>query len=86
MALLGGFIDSRTLAGINAGSSASFAHGLPAAPDMVHLVESTTAATNVSAVKLVAIKDATNVSVYNHGEGASQALECVSVRFHSIVR
>ena len=87
MGLLGTFIDQRTLAGIAAEGSASFAHGLPAAPDIVFMEEVTTsAATNVSAIKLVAIRDATNVSLYNHGQGASQALRITSVRFHSIAR
>lgn len=86
MALLGSFIDQRTLAGIAAAGSASFAHGLPAQPDMVKVEESTTAATNVSGIKLVARRDATNCSIYNHGEGTSQALIVTSIVFHSIVR
>ena len=86
MALLGTFIDQRTIAAILAAGSASFAHGLPAAPDTCIAEEVTTAGSNVSAIKLVCIKDATNVSVYNHGEGASQALRITSILFHSITR
>ena len=86
MALLGTFIDQRTAAAITAAGSASFAHGLPAAPDMVFIEEVTSAASNVSAIKLLAVRDATNVSVYNHGEGASQAVKITSILFHSIQR
>lgn len=86
MALLGTFIDKTTMASIAAGGSASYAHALPAAPDVVIVQEKTTAATNVSAVKLVGIADATNVTVYNHGEGASQALNVIPIVFHAIVR
>jgi hypothetical protein len=86
MALLGSYIDTRTIAGIAAGGSSSYAHGLPAAPDIVVVGENTTAATNVSAIKLVTAADATNVSVYNHGEGASQALKCIAIMAHSIIR
>ena len=86
MALLGAFIDSRTNAALTSGASSSFAHGLPAAPDMVYMMEVTTAGTNVSAVKLCAVYDATNVSIFNHGEGASQALRVVSLLFHSTIR
>ena len=86
MALLGAFVDQRTIAAITAAGSASFAHGLPAAPDVSFMQEVTTAASNVSAIKLVTIADATNMSVFNHGEGASQALRVTSMVLHSIIR
>ena len=35
MALLGSYIDSRTIASFASNASASFAHGLPAAPDFL---------------------------------------------------
>ena len=86
MSLLGSFIDSRTIAAINAAASTSFAHGLPAAPDLVIVNETVSAATNVSALKLFGVGDATNVSVYNHGEGNSQVLKVVSMVAHSVIR
>jgi hypothetical protein len=87
MALLGSFIDKRTLASVaKNGGTGTFAHGLPATPDYMFLQENTTAASNVSAIKLVPKADATNVTIYNHGEGDSQALNILSVVFHAIVR
>ncbi len=85
MALLGAFVDSRTHAAVDAGSSASYAHGLPAAPDLVYIHENaTTDSTN--SVKLCWSADATNVSVSNHGEIITATLQAVAVVFHSLVR
>jgi hypothetical protein len=86
MALLGRFIDKRTLALVAAAGSGTFAHGLPATPDWIEIQENTTAATNASATKFVGKADATNVTVYNHGEGDSQVLNVLSMVFHSLVR
>ncbi len=85
MALLGTFIDSRTLAAIAAAGSASYAHGLTAAPDMVQVQENTTT-NSTTAIKLAVKYDATNVSIYNHGEGASATLKAIAICFHSLVR
>ena len=86
MALLGAYVDTRTIAAIAAAGSSSFAHGLPATPDLILVQENTTAASNVSAIKPYAIADATNVSVFNHGEGTTQALKVTSMVIHSIQR
>lgn len=85
MALLGTFIDSRTNAVIAAAGSTSFAHGLPAAPDIVYVHENATTNSTTS-VKLAVKSDATNVSIYNHGEGQTSTLRCVSIVFHSVAR
>jgi hypothetical protein len=85
MALLGAFVDSRTNAVIAAAGSTSFAHGLPAAPDIVYVHENATTNSTTS-VKLGIKSDATNVSIYNHGEGQTATLRCVSVVFHSLAR
>lgn len=85
MALLGSFVDSRTIAAIAAAGSASYAHGLPAAPDLV-VVHETSTSNTTSGDKLAWKSDATNVSVYNHGKMASEELRCVAIYFHSMCR
>ena len=86
MALLGSFIDVRTIAAIAANGSASFAHGLPASPDFVWAVGSVTTASAVSAYMINALFDATHVTLQNSGEGPSAALRVISVVAHSIIR
>lgn len=85
MALLGSYIDSRTLAALTTGQSRSYAHGLPAAPDLVVIHENTTTNSTTN-IKLVPVSDATNVTVWNHGQGTSATLNAVAIYFHSIVR
>lgn len=85
MALLGTFIDVRTNAVIAAAGSTSFAHGLPAAPSLVYVHENTTTNSTTS-IKLVAVADATNVTISNHGEGQTATLACASIYFQSLVR
>lgn len=85
MALLGTFIDSRTLAGLTTADTATYAHGLPAAPDCVIIQENTTT-NNTSNLKFAIQSDATNVSVWNYGEGTSADLRAVAIVFHSILR
>lgn len=85
MALLGTFVDSRTLAAIAAAGSSSYAHGLPANPDLVVVHENTTTNTT-SHIKLAVKHDATNVSIYNHGKNNSATLNAVAIYFHSAVR
>ncbi|MFH1398961.1 MAG: hypothetical protein ABIG95_02525 [Candidatus Woesearchaeota archaeon] len=86
MALLGAFIDERTLVSVTSNSSASFAHGLPASPDWVHIRETTSSASSVSAVEITPLWDATNVSLYNAGERNSTVVEVQSVVYHSLIR
>jgi hypothetical protein len=85
MALLSTYIDSRTNAVIAAAGSTSFAHGLPAAPDLVVVHENATT-DSTTEIKLAWASDGTNVSISNHGEGQSSTLKVVSIYFHSMVR
>ncbi len=85
MALLSAFVDSRTRTAIAAAGSASFAHGLPAAPDLVVVHENATTNSTTS-VKYAWSSDATNVSISNHGAGTGATLKVVSIVFHSLVR
>lgn len=85
MALLETFVDSRTLAAIAAAGSFSFAHGLPAAPDLVVVHENATTNSTTS-IKLAWSSDATNVSISNHGANTTKTLKAVSIVFHSLVR
>lgn len=85
MALLGSFIDVRTIASFASNASASFAHGLPAAPDFV-LVNGVGAATTNSGVIPLNTADATNVSLFGAGSQSSPLTRVVSVVAHSIIR
>lgn len=89
MALLGSFVDSRTnavlAAGGAGGSTTSFAHGLPASPDLVVIYETSTSNTT-SGDRLSWASDATNVSITNNGKMATEELNIVSIVFHSIAR
>ncbi len=86
MALLGSFIDVRTLAGLAAAGSIAFTHGLPAAPDFVLAIGAVTTASSVSAYMINALFDATTVTLQNSGEGPSPAFRVVSVVAHSVIR
>ena len=87
MALLGSFIDSRTIVSLASNASTTFAHGLPAAPDFVLLQPTGAATTSASATSLVprSDSDATSVSLFGGGLG-SPALRIISVVAHSVVR
>lgn len=85
MALLGSYIDVRTIASFASNASASFAHGLPAAPDFVLPLGSGTASTASGVMPLVTA-DATNVSLFGSGSQSCPALKVVSVVAHSIIR
>ena len=86
MALLGSFIDVRTLASIVSNASTSFAHGLPAAPDFV-IINGTNTATTASGTGNMPMynSDATNVSIFASGV-ANPPLRVVSVVAQSIIR
>ena len=88
MALLGTFIDVRTLATIATQGSAAFAHGLPATPDMVMITLTGAATGSTAAVPQFAYNaDATNVSIYNIGANAgANVLKVMSIVAHSIIR
>lgn len=88
MALLGTFIDVRTLATFASGGSASFAHGLPATPDMVIITQTANATNSSASIPQFAYNaDATNVSVYNVGQGSgSNNPRVMSIVAHSVIR
>lgn len=85
MALLGNFIDSRTIASFASNASASFAHGLSKAPDFL-IIAGIGAATTNSGVVPLWTADATNVSLFGSATNSSPLISVVSVIAHSIVR
>jgi hypothetical protein len=85
MVLLGAFIDSRTIASFASNASASFAHGLPAAPDFV-LALGLGAATTAGGVAPLFTADATNVSLFGSNSASAPLLRVISVVAHSIIR
>jgi hypothetical protein len=86
MALLGSFIDVRTIDTLAANGTVSFAHGLPAAPDYAVVIGNATRSTNVSAFAWIPVFDGTNVTIQNSGEGASPAGRVISTVAHSVIR
>ncbi len=87
MALMRAYIDKRTNATIAANANTTFAHGLPAEPDIVHIRHAATLASTTAWVGgLAAYKDATNITIYNCGRATSGVIEIVSVCFHSIIQ
>lgn len=86
MALLGTFIDERTLVAIATDASTSFAHGLPASPDWVGIRETASSASSISHINVVPLFNATNVSLYNSGQRDTEALEVQSIVYHSEIR
>ena len=85
MALLGSFIDVRTIASFASNASASFAHGLPAAPDFI-IIAGAGAASTASGVMPLATSDVTNVSLFGSGSQSSPLIRVTSVVAHSIIR
>lgn len=85
MALLGSFIDSRTITSALSTVVTTFNHGLPAAPDFV-IVQGIGAAAlaGVVAIPLWAA-DATKVTLAGGG-AVSPNIQVVSVVAHSIIR
>lgn len=84
MALLGSYIDSRTVASFASNASASFAHGLPAAPDFLIIAGIQAATTSLGIVPNYTF-DATNVSLFGSAQQTPN-LRVVSVVAHSIIR
>ena len=86
MALLGSFIDVRTIASIGSAASASFAHGLPAAPDFVIMTAftSATVASGASALPSYS-QDATNISLWGTGVNGN-VFRITSIVAHSVIR
>ena len=85
MALLGTYIDSRTIASFASNATPSFAHCLPSAPDFV-LIQGIQAATTASGVVPNYSANATNVSLFGSATNSSPDLRVVSVVAHSIIR
>ena len=85
MALLGSFIDVRTIASFASAASASFAHGLPAAPDFI-IIAGAGAASTAAGILPLATSDATNVSLFASGSQSSPLIKVTSVVAHSIIR
>lgn len=85
MALLGSFIDVRTIASFASNASASFAHGLPSAPDFIIIAADGAATTAAAAGLPFATANATNVSLFAAGQAVAQ-LKVTSVVAHSIIR
>lgn len=84
MALLGSFIDSRTIASFASNGSASFAHGLPAAPDFLIIAGNQAATTSLGIIPTWTA-DATNVSLFGSAQ-QTPVLKVISVVAHSIIR
>lgn len=86
MALLGSFIDNRTSASLASNASASFAHGLPAAPDFVIIqaIGSATIASGSGNLPRYSA-DATNVSIFGTGL-ATDSFRITSIVAHSVIR
>lgn len=86
MALLGSFIDVRTIDTLASNGSVSFAHGLPSSPDFVIVqpVGAATVASNAAGNQLVS-SDATNVTVYAGGL-ATPVSRVIAVVAHSVIR
>lgn len=86
MALLSHYIDSRTNVGLTTDNSLTFAHGLPADPDWVHIQYISNIVTTTNNHELASYSDATNVTVINNGNTTSPDFKVVSVVAHSIIR
>ena len=85
MGLLGSYVDSRTVASFASNASASFAHGLPAAPDLL-IIAGVGAATTASGVVPLWTADATNVSLFGSATNSVPLIKVVSMVLHSLVR
>ena len=86
MALLGSFIDSRTTTAVVSGSSASFAHGCPANPDIVWTEPIASLASSTNWYHVYGLHDATNVTLHNDGGANGPSQRVVSAVLHSIIR
>lgn len=86
MALIGTYIETRTLAGLTSGQSTSYAHGLPSAIDFSIVTFISTLATS-NTVAMISIQvDATNVTVRNNGNVTSPSMRIVNFMANSVIR
>lgn len=86
MALLGTYIESRTIAGLTSAESTSYAHGLGASPDFAIVQFIQTLATSNTVAMISVEHNATNVTVRNNGNVTSPNLRIVVIQAHSIIR
>jgi hypothetical protein len=90
MAILRYYIDSRTIAGMAADATATYAHGLPAAPDIVNIgflnVALTATTLHVGNQGIRAVADATNITLNNAGGGLSVDLDVAAICCHSMIQ
>jgi len=86
MALMRVNIEKRTIAGLAAEGTVTFAHGLGATPDVVHIRHIATLASSVSWINIAAPVDATNVTLQNFGRTTSPDMEVIAMRFHSLIQ
>jgi len=90
MTLMRAYIDTRAIAGLAGGGTATFAHGLPGAPHHV-FIRYVASLTNGGASTTdwwggVALFGAANVTISNPGNVASPNMEVASIQFHSIIQ
>jgi len=86
MALMRYYIDKRTIAGLTTLQTATYAHGLPWAPNAKFIRYINTANTSTSWFGINAVCDATNVTLQNPGNATSPDFEVAAVCFHSIIQ
>lgn len=86
MALLGSFIDVRTLVSIATNATLTFAHGLPAAPDFVLCMPAATTGSASGWQCWAPSFDATNVTIQNIGFVQTVNVRVISVVAHSVIR
>lgn len=86
MALLGTYIDQRTVAAPAGAASGSFAHGIALTPDFCGVIFATSAASIASPAPLAATYDGTNVTYSNLGNSTQPVPTITTVRFHTIIR
>lgn len=88
MALMAVNIDKRTLSAIYSNFSSVYAHGLPAAPDVVltRLIANSNASIGITQMPMLVIPvDVANVTISNLGSGTYSNFEVCAIRFHSFL-
>jgi len=85
MSLLGAFIDSRTIAAVVSGNSATFAHSLPANPHIVWVEPNVSLGSSTNWYHVYALHDATNVTLHNDGGANGPVHRIVSAVLHSVI-
>jgi hypothetical protein len=78
-------VDKRTLAGLVSNGTATYPHGLQKTPDTVIIRFIQTLLTAPNQGNMVALVDATNVTVQNIDLAASPDMEICTLVFHSIM-